>query len=394
MTAKFFLNNTIDKLNLKNKRVFLRVDLNVPIKNNKIMCDYKYTSVLPTIKLLLSKGAKIIIATHIGRPEEKKISANVLLPLFAKYKTIFQPDLDLAIERSKKDDYDVLLIENLRFFKGEQTESKAFAKKLAQLGDYFVNDAFGVLHRKDTSVTILPKIFGKEKCFLGLLIEHELKRLNKLIKQPKRPYTFIIGGKKLHSKLPLIEKMIDKVDTILLCPAMSFTFAKQLGKQVGRSLVDDTLLSLIPTMLKKAKKRKVTIMLPMDYQVAKERFEGPVSYIKTDDIPDNYVGVSIGNKTEKLFFEKIRQSKTVFFNGAFGNFDNPETLRGIQTIFKAMSSTLLFSVIAGGDSVAYAYTLGIAKKIDHLSTGGGASLTYVSGEELPGLNVFKTFDHP
>jgi len=392
MESHFFLHSIINKLNLKNKRIFLRVDLNVPIVDNKIVCDHKYTAVLPAIKLLLSKGAKIIVATHIERPEKRKISAKTLLPLFTKYKTKFQSDLDLAIEASSKDDYEILLIENLRFFMGEQTESKDFAKKLAQLGDYYVNDAFGVLHRKDTSVTLLPKLFGKEKSFLGPLVQHELERLNKLIHNPQRPYIFVIGGKKIHYKLPLIEKMLDKVDAILLCPAMSFTFAKKLGKNIGKSLVDDTLLPLIPTILKKAKKRGVTVVFPIDYQVAKDSFDGPVSYIKTDDIPNDYVGVSIGEKTEQLFSDEIKKGKTVFFNGAFGNFNNPETLHGMKKVFKAMEYARIFSVIAGGDSVSYAYKLGIAKKIDHLSTGGGASLTYVSGGKLPGLDVFKSLD--
>ena len=390
MKKNIFLSHAIDKLGLKNKRVLLRVDLNVPTECDFMTYDHKYKSISPTIELLRSKGAKIIIATHIGRPEKERVSTKILLPFFSQYNTIFEPDIDKAIQISKKNDYDILLLENLRFFEGEKTCSKDFANKLAQLGDYFVNDAFGVLHRKEASTTLLPAIFGKGKSFLGPLVENELNALAKLKNNPEKPFVFILGGKKIHSKLPLIEKMLDKVDTILLCPAMSGTFAKQAGKSVGKSLVDDSLLGLIPDILKKAKKHNVTIMLPVDYQIAKDNFDGPISYIKTEEIPKDYLEVSIGEKTVKLFVDQIKKGKTAFFNGAFGNSKHPESLHGIKELFKAMNSTEIFSVIAGGSSVLCALTFGLVKNIDHLSTGGGASFTYISGEKLPGLDAFET----
>ncbi|MFC1842277.1 phosphoglycerate kinase [Candidatus Dependentiae bacterium] len=405
----FFLSNAINKIDFKNKQVFLRVDLNVPIINQdknkakaqKILSDHKFLAILPTIQMLLKKGAKIVVATHLSNPKkpDKSLSTEILLPMFEKhgYKVSFEPDLDKAIQESATifKRHNILLLENLRFFKGEKNKKFApeFAQKLTQLGDYYVNDAFGVLHREDTSITLVPELFGKQNIFLGLLVEHELHMLEKLCAREHKKFTCIIGGGKVDTKLPLIQYVLDKVDKVLLCPAINFTFLKYAGKQVGNSLVDDSLLPLIPKILRKAKNKKVKIVYPVDYIVAKDSFEGPISIIDKNEIPDGFVGVSIGPKTTKKFTEIISNSKTVFFNGAPGNIKNIKTLQGTMKMFKAMGKRGIFSVISGGDSVAIAYLTGAAQNIDYLSTGGGATLTFFSNQKLPGLAIFQSKDH-
>ncbi|MFC1841788.1 phosphoglycerate kinase [Candidatus Dependentiae bacterium] len=387
---KDFLSAAVHDVDFKDMRVLLRLDLNMPIINGNILNDYKFKAILPTIRLLLEKGAKIIVATHIAMPKDKKkgISTEILMQCFLKEKfdIIFEPDLQNAITKSKEDNYEILLIENLRFFEEEKSCCKEFAKQIAQLGDYFVNDAFGTMHRNHASVTLIPKVFGKGKRFLGLLVEHELKMIHKLIE--KAPFTAIIGGGKLGCKLPFLEGLLDKLDKLLLCPAIDFTFSKYFNKNVGKSLVEDSLIPLVPKIVDKAKKHGIPLLFPVDYMVAKDHFDGPVSYIDSEIIPDGYVGLSIGPKTSKLFAQAISKERAVFFNGTSGNLKKEQTLKGMEDLFWAMAKSQDFSVIGGGDSVAVAFMTGVAEKIDFLSTGGGATLAYLSGEKLPGLEVF------
>jgi len=395
IAKKHFLTHAIDTLDLKNKRVLLRADLNVPLDNQKIISDYKLKAILPTINMLLDKGAKVILVTHLGRPKnhDSNLSTQLLAPFFKqrKYKIKFEPDLNKAIKESLESKFDILLLENIRFFKGERDRSIDFAKKLATLSDYFVNDAFGVSHRDEASTTLVPKLLGIKKSFLGPLIQHELVALEMLMRHPKHPFTVMLGGGKVSTKLPMLEKLLskNKIDTLLLCPAIVFTFLKYMGKKTGNSLVDNTLLPIIPKILKIAKKQETKILYPIDYLVAKDNFDGPISYIDQNEVPDNFVGISIGPKTIKLFAQEINQSKTVFSNGTFGNIKKEKTLEGLKTLFKAMAKSNIYTVIAGGDSVAAAYMFKTANKIDYLSTGGGASLAYISGEKLPSLSLFN-----
>jgi len=382
----------LSNVDLQGKRVFLRADLNVPIKNNKIVNDHKIKSILPTIELLKKKGAKIILGTHIGRPKkyDPQFSTVVLAEWFKKngYSVVFEPDLQKAIQKSLKSTNDIIVLENLRFFPEETNEDPDFAKKLKNLADFYVNDAFGILHRNDTSITLLPKMFEQNKLFIGPLIKNELKILDNLLFNAQKPITLILGGKKVSSKLPLIENLLNKVQTILLCPAIVFTFSKYLGKKVGNSLVDEKSLPIVPRILKKAKELKVNLFFPVDYQVAKKTFDGPVSNIDSENIPENFFGLSIGPKTTGFFKKEIQKSKTVMFNGSFGNIKKIETYTGMKNIFDSMANSKLFTIIGGGDSVAAAHLLGVADSIDHLSTGGGSMLYYLSGKKLPGLKVF------
>ncbi len=257
------------------------------------------------------------------------------------------------------------------------------------LGDVYVNDAFGVLHRNDTSVTLLPTLFASDDRTIGFLVEKELAALSKLVNSPEQPFVFICGGGKIHDKLPLIEAMLPRVQTVLFCPAISCTVSKALGKSVGKSLVDDSSIAGVTDFFQKAYTRGVRILLPSDYQVAKDTLQGPLSCACADDFPFDAMAISIGSCTVECYAEEIQKAKTIFFNGLPGFVDRPETLEGAAGIFKAMGSSSGYSVIGGGESVAAVQELGLDDRIDYLSTGGGASLAYLAGEELPGLKVFE-----
>lgn len=399
INEKFFLSKIIEKIDFKNKRVFLRADLNVPIdkENEKILNDYKLKATLPTINLLLKHGAKIVLATHIGEPVgQNAISSQILVDFFQKHniKTIFEKDIKTAIEKSTSDkEYQILLLENLRLFPGEKSkileEKIELAKSLQNLGDYYVNDAFGVMHKHDTSITILPTLFDKNKIFLGLLAEKELTMLQKLASKPKAGFTVIIGGGKLETKIPLIENILDKIDNLILCPAINFPFMKYFDDNIGKSLFYKNMLPFVPKIIEEARKKHVKISYPIDFIVAKDSFDGPIYDIDKPEIPDNFVGLAIGPKSAKLFTEIVKHSKTIFFNGVSGNINKEKSLDGVKTIFSAMSHKGAFSVIGGGDSVAVANMLNMTKDIDYLSTAGGASLAFLGFQKLPGLIVFE-----
>lgn len=378
--------------NLQDKRVFLRADLNVPLKNGLLQDDHRLEALLPTIDLIQRKGGKIILATHIGRPKKREthFSTQLLVPWFEKrgYTVDFEPDLDSAHKKSFRQIDRILLLDNIRFFSEEKTSSAAFSQRLAQLGDYYVNDAFGLLHRTDNSIIEVPKLFSRDNRTIGLLIEQELNMLNKLLEKIERPFVLILGGGKISGKLPILKAFVQKVDTVLLCPAIVFTFLKAQNKPVGKSLVDDSHLSTSKEILKKAATRGCTLLFPLDYQTALEHFGGPLSFTNSPAIAHNAVGVSIGPKTETLFAREIAQAKTIFFNGAIGDVGRKETLVGMKSILVAMAESKAFTIVGGGDSVAVARQFNLASRMGYCSTGGGATLAYLSGEKLPGLAAF------
>jgi len=392
---KYLLTTHIDSLDLTDKRVLIRADLNIPINNGIISCDHKLKALLPTIAKIKKKGAKIVLITHMGRPTHKasELSTQNLIPWFVHngYRTTFAKTIAQGRQKSFENKNTLLLIENLRFFPGERKKDELFAKELHQLGDYFINDAFGAIHNDDTSITLLPKLFPPDKRFIGPLIEKEITQLSKLSNNPAQPFVLILGGKKIKTKLPLIEHILEKTQKILLAPAISFTFSQYKGEKIGNSLVDATCLPFISTILTKAKQLEVQLVLPSDYLIAKGNFDGPTSYIDSQNIPNDFVGVSIGPKTMQIFAQEIMNAKTIFFNGAFGNIRKRETLDGMKAILLAMTRSKAFTVIGGGDSVYAAYLFGVDKQIDYLSTGGGATLAYLSGKQLPGLRVFNVY---
>lgn len=372
-------------LDLKNKRVFVRADLNVPLNKGHIIDDYRLKSILPTIDFILSKGGKVILATHIDRPKEydPELSTKKLVPWFEKhnYKVDFEPNLENAYKNSLNPNH-ILLLDNLRFYKEEKNHDLEFAKKLSKLADIYINDAFGVLHRNDTSITHLPKQFAKENRSIGFLIEKELLALNTLI-EPKHPFLIILGGSKVKDKITLLDSLMNKVNAVALCPAMVFTFLKLANEEAGKSLVDDSLFETCRSIEKKAENYKVNVLFPLDYLVAQDSFTGKLS-IK-NKLDKNDVGITFGPKTAKLYESEIAKAKTIFFNGLPGDLNRPETLEGAKQLFEAMTKSQAFTIIGGGDSAAAAYKLEFADKISHISTGGGVILTYITNQKLPGL---------
>lgn len=382
----------LKSLNLNGKTVFLRVDLNVPISNGIILDDHRLRAIKPTLSFLVKHNATIVLATHIGRPtdHEPDLSTHHLLPWFKQngYTVIFASNLEQLPHLIHRHRGTIILLENLRFYPGERNHDPQFAQLLARNIDVYVNDAFALLHRTDTSITLLPHLFKPERRTIGFLIEKEILNLNRLIHKPAKPFTLVIGGGKIETKIPVLQALMPLIDNLLLCPAIVFSFLKALEKPVGKSLVDNASLGLCKTILEQARKDEVNVFFPLDYQIAQESFNGPLSYISAHEFPNDGVGISIGPETAPVFGNVIRESATIFYNGLMGSVARKETLGGMDAILKAMAASSGFSVIGGGDSVAAAELLGHAHDISYISTGGGATLNYISGAPLPGLTPF------
>jgi phosphoglycerate kinase len=385
--------STLATADLTHKRVFLRADLNVALSGlGSGITDHRLQAILPTIDLIQRKGGKVILATHIGRPTGPTpgLSTKNLMPWFQQrgYAMDFEPHLGHAYDQSFFDPKTILLLENMRFFPQEKTGDLPFAQSLARLADWYVNDAFALLHRSDTSITVVPSLFTRETRTIGLLIEQELTLLQKLLHKPKKPFVLICGGGKVADKIPLIQHLLPHIDTLLLCPAIVFTFLKAVKKNVGKSVVDDNSLQVTREMMRTAQEKNINVLFPVDYQVAHQTFNGRLSIVNADEFPADGVGISIGPKTAQLFGDTIRQAQTIFYNGAMGDINRPETLTGLAELFKAIGQSKGLSIVGGGESVAAARLLGLEHTMSSFSTGGGATLAYLSGEPLPGLDIF------
>jgi 3-phosphoglycerate kinase len=369
--------------NYTNKKTLVRADLNVPLHKSKIIDDERLRALQPTLDYLIAQKATIILATHIGRPIgcDPFFSTEILMPWFEKhgYTIIYHPDLTPVPLQPGA----IFLLPNLRYFPQEQNPNHAFAQALAHLADYFIQDAFGALHRNDSSIALLPEQFAPDHRSLGLLTIQELKVIT-LLKNPPSPFTLIMGGGKASEKIALIEHLITKADYLLICPALVFTFMKAQGVEVGNSLVDT---AAIATCKKIIAQYPHKLMFPVDYQVAQGSIEGALSYKNGNALLHDDVGISIGPKTINLFSDIIKKSKTVFFNGALGFIERKETMNGMAALLHAMSSAPATSFVAGGDSLA-ALTAMKIKGITHCITGGGSALTLLSGQQLPGLLPF------
>jgi len=384
------MKSKLPEWDLAHKKILVRADLNVPIKKGIIADDYRLQALLPTLNFIREKGGSIILVTHLGRPKdkEKNLSTQLLVPWFKKhgYNISFAPDIETAQKLSQKNT--LVLLENARFFPGEKNHDQKFAQQLATLGDYYVNDAFALMHRNDTSITDAPKLFPNDQRSIGLLVEKELTALNTLL-ESDQPCIAILGGEKVASKLPFLKNLLTHIDTLLLCPAIVFTFLKGQGESVGKSLVDNESIPLCEEILKHAQKLNVKVEFPQDYQVAKDNLDGPLSIVNAHEIPSDAMGIAIGPKTVDAWSTIIEKASIIFFNGAMGFLDRPETLHATEQIFKAMADSQGLSIVGGGSSVAIARHLNIGNQLDYLSTGGGATLAYLSGQDLPGLQVFK-----
>lgn len=384
----------LQSLALHERTVFLRADLNVPLANGMIINDHRLRAIEPTLSFLVEQNATIVLGTHIGRPihYEHELSTNHLIPWFKKqgYTIIFAANLEQLPHLIHSNRGSIILLENLRFYPGERNHDPQFAQLLAQNIDFYVNDAFALLHRTDTSITLLPHLFAPDRRALGFLIEEEITNLNRLIHDPAKPFTLILGGGKIETKIALLQKLIPLIDNLLLCPAIAFSFLKALEKPVGKSLVDDSALATCISLLELARTHNVNVLFPLDYEIAQGSFNGPLSYVAALNFPQDGVGIAIGPETAQIFSNIIKESETVFYNGLMGSVARKETLGGMDAIFNAMAASTGFSVVGGGDSVAAAELLGHAHDISYLSTGGGATLSYISGAPLPGLAPFTT----
>ena len=392
---------SVDDISVKGKRVLCRCDFNVPLKEGKITDENRLVAALPTIKKLISDGGKVILCSHLGKPKgepkpelslapvAKRLSELLGQPvLFAKDDNVVGENAKKAVSEMK--DGEVVLLENTRYRAEETKNGEAFSKDLASLADVFVDDAFGTAHRAHCSnVGVTEFINGP--AVVGYLMEKEIRFLGQAVENPVRPFVAILGGAKVSDKLAVIDNLLEKCNTLIIGGGMAFTFIKAQGYEIGKSLVDDEKLQYCKDMLAKAKDKGCEILLPVD-AVCASSFPDPIDDknlpVKTVDInaiPSDMLGLDIGPKTQELFANAVKNAKTVVWNGPMGVFENPVLAQGTIAVAKALAETDATTIIGGGDSAAAVNILGFGDKMTHISTGGGASLEFLEGKELPGV---------
>ncbi|HSV76884.1 MAG TPA: phosphoglycerate kinase [Bacteroidales bacterium] len=393
---------TIDGFNFQGKRAIIRVDFNVPLsKEFKITDDSRMRAAVPTVKKILADGGSVILMSHLGRPKEgpedkyslRHIQDHLgrLLGLKVKFADDCIGDSARELAAGLKPG-EVLLLENLRFYKQEEKGDQEFAAKLAKLADFYVNDAFGTAHRAHASTTIIAQFFGKATAF-GYLMANELSSINKVLKDIQRPYTAVIGGAKVSSKIEILENLMDKVDSLIVGGGMMFTFIKAQGGKIGGSLVEDDFIEKAREILAKAKAKGVGIYIPTDAIIA-NAFSNDAEHkvCVADNIPDGWLGLDIGPESMKKFGEIIEKSKTLLWNGPMGVFEMEHFAKGTKVVAEALVKATekgAFTLIGGGDSVAAINQFGLAEKVSYVSTGGGALLEYMEGKILPGVQAIS-----
>ena len=395
---------TVEDIDVKGKKVLVRVDFNVPLKDGVITNDNRITAALPTINKLVENGAKVVLCSHLGKPKNGPEDKFSLAPAAARLaelvsaKVTFAKDDTVVGENAKKAvaemaEGEIVVLENTRFRGAEETKNgEKFAKELADLvdGQVFVMDAFGSAHRAHASTAGVTK-FVKETA-VGYLMQKEINYLGNAVENPVRPFVAILGGAKVADKLNVISNLLEKCDTLIIGGGMAYTFLKAQGKEVGKSLVDDTKLDYCKEMIEKAKANGKKLLLPIDTVVV-DSFPDPidaeiaVETVDSDNIPADKEGLDIGEKTRALFADEVKSAKTVVWNGPMGVFENPTLAAGTIAVAKALGDTDATTIIGGGDSAAAVIQLGFADKMSHISTGGGASLEYLEGKVLPGIDV-------
>ncbi|MBR4745199.1 MAG: phosphoglycerate kinase [Clostridia bacterium] len=386
---------TIEDIDVYGKKVLLRVDYNVPLKDGVITDDTRITESLPTIKYLLEHGASVILCSHLGRPEGEFVKKYSLYPV-AKHlgellgiKVKFAKDV-IGDDACKKCESlkmgEVLLLENLRFEKGEEANDTDFARKLASFADVYVCDAFGTSHRKHASTYGVALLMPSA---IGFLIEKELNAIVGIISNPKHPFVAVLGGAKVSDKIGIVNSLLDKVDTLIIGGAMAYTFLKALGYNMGSSLVDEENIATALSCLDKAAKNNVEILLPFDHVIAHGIEDKKGDVTKGANIPDDYMGVDIGPKTIKRYKKAIRKAKSLVWNGPMGVFENEAFAQGTFKVAKAVAKCHGYTIVGGGDSVAAVAKANVTKKINHISTGGGASLKLFEGKVLAGVDAIS-----
>jgi len=386
---------TIDDLQLGGKKVFIRVDFNVPLnKKLEITDDNRIVQALPTIKKALEQNAKVILASHFARPEGQVVPEMSLKPVAVRLSELLNRPVKLApdcigpeVEKmvTEMQNGEVVLLENLRFHKAETKGDEEFARKLASLADVFINDAFGAAHRAHASVSVLTKFF--KQAAAGYLMEKEIRFIGGVVENPQKPLVAILGGAKVSDKIKVIENLLEKADKIIIGGAMMFTFLRAQGKKTGNSLVEEDRLELANELLSKAKAKGVQFLLPVDTVVAREfKNDAEHKVVSVNEIEDGWMGLDIGPATVKLYAEALTGVKTVVWNGPMGVFEMENFAQGTIGVCQAIAGLKnAITIIGGGDSAAAAEQLGYADKFSHVSTGGGASLEFLEGKELPGV---------
>ena len=395
----FLSKKTIDDIDVKGKRVLVRVDFNVPMKDGVITNDNRIVAALPTIKKLVADGGKVILCSHLGKPKNGPEAKFSLAPCAVRLSellgqpVVFADDDTVVGENAKAavaamNDGDVVLLQNTRFRKEETKNLEPFSSELASLAEVYVNDAFGSAHRAHCSTAGVTDHI--KDTAVGYLMSKEIEFLGNAVENPVRPFVAILGGAKVADKLSVIENLLTKVDTLVIGGGMAYTFLKAQGKEVGTSLVDEEKIEYCQNMLKKAEEKGVKLLLPVDTVIA-PAFPDPIDaeiateVVDSDKIPADKMGLDIGPKTRELFGEAVKSAKTVVWNGPMGVFENPVLAEGTRAVAKALAETDATTIIGGGDSAAAVMQLGYADQITHISTGGGASLEYLEGKVLPGI---------
>ena len=387
---------SVEDIDVKGKRVLCRCDFNVPTKEGKITSDKRIVAALPTINYLREHGAKVILCSHMGKPKgefKPELSLKIVADRLSELLGVeVKMSKDVAGEDAKRlaaelKEGEVMLLENTRFIKGETKNDPELSKALADLADIFVNDAFGSAHRAHSSTAgvadYLPAV-------CGYLIAKEVGIMGKALADPERPFVAILGGAKVSDKLNVINNLLEKVDTLIIGGGMAYTFLAAKGYNVGTSLLDAEKLDYCRDMMKKAEEKGVKLLLPIDTVIAKEfpnPIDGPIEVetVASDAIPEGWMGLDIGEKTRELFAEAAKSAKTVVWNGPMGVFENPTLAKGTIAVAEALAASEAVTIVGGGDSAAACEQLGFADKITHISTGGGASLEFLEGLELPGI---------
>ena len=388
---------TIEDINVSGKKVLVRCDFNVPLKDGVITSDKRIVEALPTIKYLLSNGAKVILCSHMGKPKGEVVAKYSLAPVAARLTELLGQEVKLAKDTIGPDakalaaslaEGEAILLENTRFDKREEKNDPEFSKELASMAEIFVNDAFGAAHRAHASTAgvadYLPAV-------CGYLIQKEISVMGKALADPDRPFVAILGGAKVADKLNVIANLLEKVDTLIIGGGMAYTFQAAKGYSVGTSLLDETKLDYCKEMLAKAEEKGVKLLLPIDTVITKE-FPNPIDaeietqVVPATEIPADMMGLDIGPATCELFAEAAKSAKTVVWNGPMGVFENPVLAKGTIAVANALAESEAITIVGGGDSAAACEQLGYADRITHISTGGGASLEFLEGRNLPGIS--------